>query len=210
MCPPDHLQAQFGFAGKRALGGQPDGVAPLGIRRAEPLLWQKQFPIDQHPRPRRRMRIGQTDRRDTQLDFAQAPVVLAARARALFARRFVRTLIQDQHAAVLQRRMRGDLGLNLVTNRLLGPGRIRHELLQRLAITTMQTPLDVGKIAPIFHGQLTAPVPISVFTRVARARPEARPKALPKAAQVIAQTSHRLQRQSPAIWVKPIAISGGN
>ena len=111
---------------------------------------------------------------------------------------------------MLQRGMPSDLILDLVADRLLAPGRIRHELLQALAVAAVQAPLDIGKVTRVFHRQLAAPVPIGVFTRIARSGAEAGPKTLPKCAQVFAQAAHGLLRQTPTIGVAKIAISGGN
>ena len=111
--------------------------------------------------------------------------------------------------------MRSNLILNLVADRLLAPGRIGHtcthrqvrcELLQVLAIASVQAPFDVRKVACVFHGQLTAPIPIGLLTRIACPRPETRTKAIPKVAQVSPQALDRLGRQSPFIWVEPIVI----
>jgi len=112
---------------------------------------------------------------------------------------------------VLQRGMRANLISDLVADRLLAPGRIGHtcthrqvrcKLLQALAIATMQAPLNVRKVAGVFHGQLTAPIPIGLLTRIARPSSKARSKAFPKGAQVIAQAPAGLLRQPPAIRVE--------
>jgi hypothetical protein len=155
------------------------------------------------------MRIHQADRGDAQLNFAQAAIVLPAGASTLFASRFVRAFIQDQQAPVLQRRMPSNLILDLVADGLLAPGRVAHKLLQVLAVAQSQTPLDVRVVASIFHGQLTAPIPIGLLTRIARPRPKAPPKAFPKGAQVIAQALNRLRGQSPLVGVEQIANVSG-
>ena len=105
--------------------------------------------------------------------------------------------------------MGANLILNLVADRLLAPGRVGHKLLQVLAIAQTQAPLDVGVVARIFHGQLTAPIPIGLLTRIARLRPETHAKAFPKGTQVSAQALDRLRGQSPLIGVEQIANVSG-
>ncbi len=147
------------------------------------------------------MNIGQPNGGDTQFEFAQAPIVLAAGARAGRAGRFVRTLIKDQQAARLQRWVSAHLGLDLVEDGLLAPGRIRHELLQGLPIAALQAPINIGKVAPVFHAQLAAPVEIGIRARVARPSAQARSIAGPEGMQIVAQRLDRCQGQPPSVWV---------
>ena len=110
---------------------------------------------------------------------------------------------------MLQRRQGANLILNLVADRLFAPGRVAHELLQVLAVALTQAPLDVRVVARVFHGQLAAPIPIGLLTRIARPRPETPPKAFPKGTQIIAQALNRWRGQSPLIGVEQIANVSG-
>jgi hypothetical protein len=206
----DHLQAQFRFRRERPLGRQAHFLAPFGVGLGKPLFLQEQLAIDEHPCPGRWMRIRQGDRGHTQFNFAQAAVVLPASARALVPGGFVRALIQDQRAPVLQGRHGTNLILNLIADTLFAPGRLGHKLLQLLAVAQVQAPLDVRIVACVFHRQLTAPIPIGPLARIACPRPEAVVKALPKVVQVGAQAQDSLHGQSPFIGVEPIVLEGRN
>ena len=207
--PPDQLPPQFQFRRERPLGRQAHFLAPLGVGLAKPLFRQEQLAVDEHSRPGRRMRIRQGDRGHPQFNFAQATVVLPTGTRALVPGGFVRTLIQDQYASMLQRRQGPHLILDLIADALFAPGRLTHKLLQLLAVAQVQPPLDVRVVARVFHGQLAAPIPMGPFTRIARPRPEARAKAFPKVVQVIAQAQDCLHGQSPLIGIEPVRLGSG-
>jgi hypothetical protein len=89
-----------------------------------------------------------------QIDFSQAPIVLATGTRALLSSFFVGTFIQNQQATVLQDGLGLNIGLNLAKDPCVRPGRIRHELLQPLTIPTHQSTVDIGIVPLVVHGQL--------------------------------------------------------
>ena len=84
--PVNHLQAQVDLALKDSLRRHATGFPLISIHRGEPSLGQEQFAVDQRPQLARHIDVRQIGAYLTHIDFAQTPVALARRARALLAR----------------------------------------------------------------------------------------------------------------------------
>ncbi len=117
------------------------------------------------------------------------------------------TFIQDQHATRMQHGAGGQFGLNLADDALRGPGRIRHKLLQGLAVVGRRNDAkrDIGKGALAGHGQDAAQIDPGVGTAITGGGGEAGAKAGPQGMEALSQARDGLGRQSPAVGVEEIA-----
>ena len=77
-------------------------------------------------------------------------------------------------------------------------------MLQRLTIAPIQAAIHIGKIALVFHGQLTPPKGAGTIAGIARARSEMRTIVLPERIEIIRELFHRILGHAPASRVEHI------
>lgn len=77
-------------------------------------------------------------------------------------------------------------------------------MLERLTIPPIQAPIDIGKVALIFHGQLTPPKRAGTLAGIAGAGAETRAIVLPEAVEIVRELFHRRAGHAPAIWVEQV------
>ena len=116
---------------------------------------------------------------------AHPPVVLASGASAVQVGFLVGTLIQDQEAALGQLRRGTNVSLDALIDALSRPGRVGHEMLQRLSVVSFSLPGDPGIVSVFVHRQLAAQVLISMFAGIPGARFEAIAEPFPMLAQLV-------------------------
>ena len=156
------------------------------------------------------MQIRQTGGDLTQFNFAQATVVLAGCPRTMVARFRIGTFIQNHDATGLQQGFVANIAPNLLEDRVRRPGGLGHEMLQRLTIAPIQATIDIGKVALIFHGQLTPPKRAGTIAGIARAGSETRTIVLPEDVEIIGELLHRVAGHAPAIRIEQIGRESGS
>jgi len=100
-----------------------------------------------------------------------------------------------------------NLGLNLAEHHLAGPGGVGPEMLQVLAIGSVQGTRHVGKVTAGVHSQLPPQILIGLLTAIPGAGLEAGPKPRPELTQAIAQLSNRFRWKAPASGVIQDSVS---
>ncbi len=77
-------------------------------------------------------------------------------------------------------------------------------MLEQLSIAPIKPTVNAGKIALIFHRQLSPPKRASALAGIARARAETRAIVLPEVMEIIRQVIHRILGDAPTIRVEHI------
>jgi hypothetical protein len=75
-------------------------------------------------------------------------------------------------------------------------------MLERLTIAPIQAAIHIGKVALIFHGQLTPPKRPGTIAGIARACVETRTIALPESVEIIGELLHGIAGHAPAIGIE--------
>ena len=136
--------------------------------------------------------------------------MLAGCPRTMVARLRIGTFIQNHEATALQQGFIANIAPNLLEDRVRRPGGLGHEMLERLPIAPIQATIDIGKVALIFHGQLTPPKRPGTIAGVARAGSETRAIMLPEDVEIIGELFHRVAGDAPAIWIEQIGRERGS
>src|SRR4030095_12354976 len=97
-----------------------------------------------------------------------------------------------------QGRGRLDLSLKLLAHRGSRPGRVGHEVLQGLSVSSVQGTVQVGKVPFGVHGQRGTQIIVGALAGGTRTGRKTAAKAPPALAEAVTQRGQRFRRQSPA------------